>query len=262
MLWDSIKQLSSAFVSKRALPPIEIFVRHCNFSDISAHKKRPSWFSRKACFENLITTLKGESSVNVTVLLDTFQPMQQRHFVHQQSVVPVIETCQGTEGGSFCFMLDLAFSKKVSDDTIIYFLEDDYLHRKGWVNILREGIALKDVSYVTLYDHKDKYFLPSYKDLASKLYVTSSSHWRQTPSTTNTFAATFATLKRDAEVHYKFSKGKKISEDHAKFLKLGEQGAMLISPIPGWSSHLEPEYASPCIDWHDIQKQTTAAITS
>lgn len=257
MFLDKVKEFSFNLLSKTSLPPIEIFVRHCHFSDVSAHKKRPGWFSRRACFDNLITTVRDQKKINLTILLDTSRPMQGKHFVHEQSLYPVVETNQGTEGGSFCFMMDLVLSKKFSDDTIIYFLEDDYLHRKGWVDVLREGIALDGADYVTLYDHRDKYFLQDYKELASKLFVTQTTHWRQTPSTTNTFAMRYKTLRSHADIHYKYSLGKKISEDHAKFVELSQKGSMLISPLPGWSCHLEPDFMSPCVDWQKVQDETS-----
>lgn len=234
--------------------PIEIFVRHCNFSNISSHKRRPEGFSREKCHENFLSTIKGERRVNVTFFHDTCFPMDEKHFILDQTRYPVIEIKEGNEGGSFCTMLDYVLNQSFSDDTMIYFLEDDYLHRNGWVSVLREGIEIPGVDYVTLYDHQDKYFLEEYKGLTTELFLTPSSHWRVAPSTTNTYAMKFGTLKRDKELHYAFSRGKRISEDHAKFCALSDQGSKLISPIPGWSTHMEPDYISPCIDWKKVVK--------
>lgn len=249
-LYQSVKNL----LNKEPLAPIEIFVRHCHFSNASSHKKRPEGFSKEKCYQNLLNTLKGEKKVNVTFFLDTFYQMENKHFILEQDQYPVIEIKEGNEGGSFCRMLEHVLARSFSPDTIIYFLEDDYLHREGWLFILREGIAIPDVDYVTLYDHRDKYFHPSYKGLQSELFLTPSTHWRTTPSTTNTYAMKHKTLKRDQDLHFQFSKDKKISEDHAKFCALYDQGAKLISPIPGWSCHMEPEYVSPCIDWLAVQE--------
>ncbi len=232
-------------------PKIELFVRHCHFSDISQHKKRLSNWSRERCFENLLSTLDPKR-VNVTILLDTFHPMKETHFVKKQTRYPVLEISEGTETGSFLKMLDHVVSKKFSPETIIYFLEDDYIHRAGWVDILLEGFSLPEVDYVTLYDHKDKYFLPLYADLNAQLFHTKSAHWRTTPSTTNTYAMRFTTLKEHLPIHRAFSEGRKISADHDKFCKLREMGARLISPIPGWATHTEIEFASPCIAWENL----------
>lgn len=256
MTIDKAKEFLKDVVTSAFPTPVEIFVRHCNFSSASSHKKRPVGFSRENCHENFLSTLKGERRLNVTFLYDTCFPMKEKHFVLDQTRYPVIEIKEGNEGGSFCTMLDYVLNQSFSEDTIIYFLEDDYLHKQGWVSILREGIEVPGVDYVTLFDHQDKYFLDEYKGLKSELFLTSSTHWRVTPSTTNTYAMKFKTLKRDKELHYAFSRGKRISEDHAKFCALSEQGSKLISPIPGWSTHMEPDYLSPCVDWQAIMRES------
>jgi hypothetical protein len=233
--------------SKKA--KIEVFVRHCHFSSISGHKKRIPGLSREICFENFMQTIQDES-VNVTFLLDVFHPSETVHFVKGQKRFPVIEIREGTESGSFLRLLEHVASLNLDPDTIIYFLEDDYMHRAGWLEILREGFTIPDADYVTLYDHRDKYFLDSYQNLQSKIFHTESCHWRTTPSTTNTFAMRNKTLMRDLELQRCFSQGVKISRDHEKFCALAEKGACLVSPMPGWSTHTELAYASPCINWH------------
>lgn len=230
---------------------IEVFVRHCHFSSISAHKKRIPSLTREVCFENFMETA-DEKRVNVTLLLDTFHPMDRPHFVKNQTRFKVIEISEGTESGSFLRLLQHVESLGLHPDTIVYFLEDDYMHRSGWPQILQEGFTLPGVNYVTLYDHKDKYFLENYKDLHSKIFHTDSCHWRTTPSTTNTFAMRYKTLMRDLPIQRKFSEGVKISKDHEKFCELVQRGALLVSPLPGWSTHTEIAYASPCYDWEKM----------
>jgi hypothetical protein len=235
---------------------IEIFARSCIHSKVSEKKKRHPFFSKLGCYQNLLHTIQNEKKVNLTFFLDTFYEGP-AHFLQKQSKHNVVEIKKGTEAASFLFMLDYVCNLSLSDDTIIYFLEDDYLHRPGWVKVLREGINLGASDYITLYDHQDKYFLPPYKDLASKIYRTESSHWRTTPSTTNTYAMRFSTLKKHKEIHARFSEGVSISKDHDKFLHLNELGSSLLSPIPGWSTHMEPQFESPCVDWSKVLSQTT-----
>lgn len=227
------------FLKRKILkgPPqakIEVFVRHCNYSAASAHKIRPDGFSREACHRNLLDTI--DSRVNLTFFLDT--ATEGDHFIKGQA----IEINEGTEAGSFLRMLEHVEQLDLHPDTLIYFLEDDYLHRPGWVDVLFEGFSL-DADYITLYDHRDKYM--HYPKLKSQIFLTPSTHWRTTPSTTNTYAMRFSTLKEHLPIHRRFSEGRKISADHDKFCSLGKKGAMLISPIPGWSTHAEKEFASP-----------------
>jgi hypothetical protein len=88
-----------------------------------------------------------------------------------------------------------------------------------------------------------------YKDFMSKVLTTKYSHWMPTPSTTQTFATKFKTLKEDKEIHKYFSTNCEPSSDHGKFLELHKRGRNLISSIPGYSTHAHKEFLSPCIDW-------------
>jgi len=223
---------------------VEIFVRHCIASEISAHKKRFPGFSRELCHRNFLETL-DERRANVTYLLDTAKGKREDHFLEGA----VVEIREGSEAGSFLRLLDYVEGKKFAPETILYFVEDDYLHRPRWLDVLCEAFTVPGVDYATLYDHKDKYFSPTYADLTAKLFITPSCHWRTIPSTTHTFAVKYKTLMCDLAVHRRYSEGRKISADHEKFCHLGAQGKRLISPIPGWATHVEPEFASPCLDW-------------
>jgi hypothetical protein len=215
-------------------PLIHVFVRYCNYSSVSFHKKRPCWFSKEACHRNLLET--SDERVKFTYFLDTASVGD--HFIQGQA----IEIKEGTEAGSFLRMLDFVEKLPLHPETIIYFLEDDYLHAKGWVDVLFEGFSL-DADYVTLYDHKDKYL--NYPTLRSQILLTPSTHWRTTPSTTNTYAMRFKTLQKHLPIHRRFSEGRKISADHEKFCCLGRKGSKLISPIPGWSTHADVDFESP-----------------
>ncbi len=253
MTW--LKNFTELFKDKSL--PIEVFVRHCHYSSISAHKKRFANFSRKGCFENLLATIADEERINVTFFLDTHHPMQEEHFLRGQSLYPVIEFKGGSEAVSFLRMLEHVHQQKFSPETIIYFLEDDYLHRLFWPKILREAFTLPGIDYVTLFDHADKYFFPQYLNLQSKIFHTDSCHWRTTPSTTNTYAMLFKTLQKHIDIHRFFSLGRTITSDHDKFCKLAETEAVLISSIPGYSTHVESDFASPCTAWDKILEETT-----
>lgn len=230
---------------------IEVFSRHCLFSKISHKKKRPKGFSKERCYQNLLETM-DPSKTNITYFLDLAQEERGDHFLPPEKTIEIRE---GTESGAFLRMLDHVSSLSLHPETIVYLVEDDYIHRSGWVDVLREGFSLPNVDYVTLYDHHDKYFFPMYAKLTARLFTTPSCHWRTTPSTTQTFAMRFKTLQRDLAIHRKYSENREISADHEKFLYLGKQGATLISSIPGWSTHAEPEFASPMINWEVLLTQ-------
>ena len=242
MFWRKTKAVPRQFPEK-----IEIFSRHCLVSSISQHKKRFPGYSRKICFDNFLQTL-DRTQANITFILDSAQGNAEEHFL-SSSQEKVIRIHEGGEAKAFLALLDIIASQPLHPDTIVYIVEDDYLHREGWMDILLEGFSLPHVDYVTLYDHQDKYFLPIYQGLRSQIFVTKSCHWRTIPSTTNTFAVRFDTLLEDLRIHRHFSKNRTISADHQKFCRLTNRGRVLVSPMPGFSTHAEPEFASPCIDW-------------
>jgi hypothetical protein len=226
--------------------PIEVVARHCVYSSVSQHKRRFEGFSREACFANFLETARG-GGVRVRYFLDGAKA---GHFL--EGMEGVEERRSGSEARAFLDLLEYLEGMRWEKGTIVYIVEDDYLHRPGWVEVLREGFEVEGADYVTLYDHRDKYFFKEYEGLKSRLFATRSCHWRSVPSTTNTFAVRYGTLMEDLKVHRKFSLGRKISADHEKFCALGKGGRMLISAIPGWSTHAEPDYASPCFDWNQL----------
>ena len=226
-----------------------IINRHCNYSVISANKKRPDWFSREKCFNNLLETTKGRDDVSIHVLFDGSST---GHFTENRGIT-VKEIAAKSGAKSFIMSMDYALDIAKDSDTLIYFLEDDYMHIPGWVDVLYEGINIVPDGYVSLYDHNDKYFLPQYVNLKSQIFTSKSSHWRTTPSTTDTFAIKPATLKKHYNIMKKWSDmGLNYSQDHKRCLDLWENGVPLITPIPGYSTHCEDNLLSPIIKWESI----------
>ena len=225
---------------------IEVFLRHCYYSQIQEqpNKERPDWWNKEKVFHNFKNTLNPETT-NYTIIYDEYYGKIENTFLSQEKDVHIISA--GGEAKSFIMTLDYILSQNFDDDTIIYFLEDDYVHRPEWDIILQEGFTLP-VSYVTLYDHRDKY-TEMYADLMSKILITNHSHWKPVPSTTQTFAVKFKTLKEDKEIHQKYSTNTEPSQDHTKFLELNQRGKHLISCLPGYSTHSVKEWISPCINW-------------
>lgn len=224
---------------------IEIFLRHCYFSHLqySSHN-RPDWWDKEKVFENFKRTINPETT-NYTIIYDKHYGEISETFLRDEKNVYEIDC--GKESLSFCETLNYILSQDFDDETIIYFLEDDYVHRPGWDEVLIDGFNLP-VDYVTLYDHGDKY-QEMYEDFRTKVLHTELSHWMPTPSTTNTFAVKFKTLKEDYKIQKKWSTNYEPSADHAKFIELNQRGRNLISCIPGYSTHCHKHNLSPCIDW-------------
>lgn len=229
---------------------IRVFQRHCNFSTQSANKPRPEWFSREKIFDSFISTL--DDRVDYTAFHDSGNGGIEDHFLNKKDVNKVTKF-GGNDAQSFLNLLNYVVEQDYDVDDIIYFLEDDYLHKEGWVDILLEGFDKIGADYYTLYDHPDKYSLSMYENLTSKIITTPSVHWRTTPSTTNTYACTMGTLKKHINIHIKYCDlVEKWTKDHDKFTHLWNEGSNLISCIPGYSTHVEGNMLSPTINWSKI----------
>ena len=230
---------------------IHIFQRHCGFSSQSQNKPRPEWFNREKCFTNLINTV--DDRVRVNLIYDNASMSLQDHFISKiEHNFNVVEFKGGNDAQSFLNLLNYVHKLDIDDNDIVYFLEDDYLHIQGWVDIMIEGFTYVNSDYLTLYDHKDKYFPQVLSYLDSKVLVTPSIHWRTTPSTTNTYACKFKTLKKHFDIHIKHCDlVNKWTRDHDKFTELSTQGSTLISCLPGLSTHVETQFLSPIIDWEE-----------
>ena len=217
-----------------------------------AGKFRPDWFSYEACFRNLLKEFPAE---DITVFFDGTPSSS------FSDDLKIVYTDAGSEAQSFTNLIDYILSLEcLPDDEIVYIVEDDYLHRPGAMKILKEAFDCLDVDYVTLYDHSDKYFPGYFERFAhgfkTSLIFTDSSHWRNTPSTTNTFATRVKTLREDIDEHKKFSAPPlTISEDHKKFHALWSKGRMLVSSIPGYSTHCENMLMSPTFDWESLSNE-------
>jgi hypothetical protein len=228
---------------------LHIINRHCNLSQISVNKSRPQWFSRTRCFESLLEGLKVNiPNINVEFSVFFDGDMANDHLLqnYKQDTQIFHEQC-GSGASSYIGAIKYALS--CSGD-FFYFVEDDYLHESGWLNVLCEGLLHLPADYYTLYDHLDKYMLPMYERLTSQILISPSCHWRTTPSTTDTFACSRQTLTEDFVVHEKYSTGVSISRDHERFLALGNKGKFLLSSLPAFSTHVESEYLSPCKHWN------------
>lgn len=225
---------------------IKVFLRHWNGATNRKQNVRPEWFSYENCYRSLKT-----APVDLTILLDGTQ--ENHHFKFDKSD-KVIEYTGGSDEKSLLYCLNYIKDSQPEDDDIIYIVEDDYLHRRNWDEIMLEAFNSFNVDYVTLYDHPDKYFLPMYETLQSKILYTKNVHWRTTPSTCNTYAGRWSTFKKHWDTHIKYCLPEHTHDgyDHTKFVDLWSKGSNLISPMPGYSTHCESPFLSPRINWSEV----------
>jgi len=195
------------------------------------------------CLYNFINVF-GEG---FTILFDNTNKTIVNDFV-KSNRFNVIETSLGNSG-SFNKCLDII--QDFEDEDLVYLVEDDYLHKPGSQDILIEG--LEKAKWVTLYDHPDKYMNNGPNPLVhnsaeqSRIYLTNSTHWKTTNSTTMTFAAKAKDIKSYSNIMKNYLKHS-VPDDFNMWRAI-LQDSELISPIPGYSTHCQEPWISPLHEW-------------
>lgn len=214
---------------------------------------KPEFINNKLCLENFIRVFNND--VDITFVADNCNESTIEWL--ETFGKEIVRTSLGN-AASCLYTLDLALSRARDDTQYVYFVEADYLHRPDSQKVLMEG--LERFEYVTLYDHPDKYMLPSPNPFvqgggeATKVYLTASTHWKQTNSTTMTFAAKVSTLRADRDVFAQYCTKRNIPDDFRCFVELTKhKGRKLVSPIPGYSTHGESMYLSPLVKWNQLR---------
>jgi hypothetical protein len=229
---------------------IRLFQLHCNFSELSQNKLRPEWFNREKIFDSLMLTL--DERVEYTAFHDSGNGEIEDHFLQNKNVNKISEK-GGSGAQAFVNLLNHVIKQDYNDNDIIYFLEDDYLHKPGWVDVLIDGFNYIEADYYTLYDHPNKYYPELVDKFPAHLFVSPTAHWRTAISTTNTYACRFKTLKKHFDIHIQYCDlVAKWVKDHDKFTHLWNIRSNLISCVPGYSTHVEENMLSPVIDWSQI----------
>jgi len=223
---------------------IHIFYRHYNVSGTD-NRSRPKWFDFEKCFVNLLNTIQNKN-VELHVVFDG--DINSNFIGKYQDKFTTHLIKAGNDQLSFFQTWEIAKSISMEQTDLVYFIENDYLHLQGWdKKVIELFETYKLLHYVSLYDHNDKYFLPMYEDLVSKIFTTETHHWRTTPSTCGSFIITKQLFDLDYDIHTS------IVGDHNKFLQLAEErNRMVITPIPGLSTHCMEGLMSPTIKWDKV----------
>ena len=220
-------------------------------SDAGYIKEKPNYINNEKCLSNATNVFKN---ADWNIIADNCSDETLSMIQKYQSQINTVSIGHGA--GTFNLALDEALT--YNEDEIVYFIENDYLHKTESQKILNEGFSL-GASFVALYDHPDKYLDPilggnPYCEGGgedTRVYLTESCHWKITNSTTMKFAAKVSTLKRVEPILRKYTAGTH-PDDFKMFLELRSQGELLVTPLPGYATHGETYWLAPLTDWSCI----------
>ena len=226
-------------------------------SDAGYKKVKPDFINNESCLANATHVFRNEEWL---IIADNISDETYSMICKYHSEQSIKKVSIGNGAGTFNLALDEALKRSKED--IIYFLENDYLHKPDAAQIIREGFQTGH-SFVSLYDHPDKYLNPKdggnpfceNKSEKTSLYLTNSCHWKITNSTTMTFASKVGLIKQTIDVMRKHTAGTH-PNDFEMFLDLSKHGHKLVTSVPGFSTHGETRWLSPLADWQRIYEQS------
>jgi glycosyltransferase involved in cell wall biosynthesis len=224
-------------------------------SDAGYNKVKPDYIDNETCLKNFCNVFFNHI-YDILIIADNCSDATLEMIKKYIDPGNIIKVSVGHGAGTFNLALDKALT--YADDEIVYFLENDYLHKQCSPEILKQGFEL-GASFVALYDHPDKYLDPSRGGNPyctggaedTRVYLTESCHWKITNSTTMTFASKVSTLKRVEPILRKHTNTSH-PNDFDMFLELRSQNELLISSIPGYATHGETKWLAPLTDWQQI----------
>lgn len=227
-------------------------------SDAGYSKVKPAYISNESCLKNALQVFPT-SEYDWSIIADNIS--KETNDMIQQYITRnhILYVSVGHGAGTFNLALDEALQVS-PDNEVVYFLENDYLHKPNADFILMQAFETIKPDYATLYDHPDKYipaniggnpYIDEDGGEVTKLYCSGDCHWKLTNSTTMTFAANVKTLKEDEPILRKWTEGKH-PNDFQMFLELREKGRTLVSSVPGYSTHGETAWLSPLTNWNEV----------
>ena len=168
-------------------------------------KGRPEIYDKATCLASFLLAA-GIAGAEVTVLADGPLPVAWRALAARHG--RVVDIAGGPVGmrGSYRAALELPDRLGWDDDDVVYFSEDDYLHRpEAFRELARAAAAVPSASYFALYASTPRhpaagpglpYTAPANWTAAPDISV-AGQRWVNVPSTTSSFGARLGMLRRD-----------------------------------------------------------------
>lgn len=260
-------------MTKIKFEKIHIYYRQCVSN--KPNNTRPAWFNYEKCFKNLLDTINW-NICELNVVFDGSLLYYDNHFTKKYQSkynfrVRQIDT-KNWEGKSYepncgssksgALTSELINEDNLSENNLIYILENDYLHLPHWSEIVLDLFNnLEDQNcYISLYDHLDKYIFnknnrkdewSQFVDLKSEIILSSYRHWRTTPLICSSWILPKLLFDRDLE---NLLIG--ISDNtHCGIIK-EKYKTYFLTPIPSLATHCEKFFMAPFVNWESLVNQT------
>lgn len=226
--------------------------------------ERTPWYDKHIYFLSILSDLDKDTRLTIvydgqpnTPWFDFLNNWVQQHNVKYPGQAEIVQGILGSDRASLHRCFDVASQ---SQSPWLFFVEDDYLHKPGWLNIVKQIMTSTElpVGIFSLYDHLDRYtrtddVTKGLEYLRLTSYLKDAIHMRTAEATTNTyFLSKELFLKLEQELR------NYAPSDRPLFRKLIHDGIRLWQPIPGWSTHDHIEFLSPGVDWERIAADVRA----
>lgn len=214
---------------------------------------RPFYFSKLKCLNNLLGTFENST---VHCIHDgpkgaLYDRLEEAMGLDNSRKINKIN--ESSNGRSLAFCFDYAKSLPEKTDSIIYFVEDDYLHTADAEAVLIDGLRtsarFNGSNIVSGYCHTDRLTRTDDVDYGqTHILLGAKRYWRTAESTTCTWAALQSTFNEDL-----YGPAKQFGlRDRELFRSLRTMGTILFTPMGAASTHCHLPFMSPFVDWSNV----------
>lgn len=253
-------------------------------------KGRPEFYSKDAALRSFVSALEQAPPGDRVFVNDG--PVAENRVSLMRAVGEVVALPGVGNCRSFRACVGIAEMRDWSDNDLVYFVEDDYLHLPKALSCLAVAAsATPSADYFTLYDHPDKDRLVRhrlFRSVNQTTRVVGRHTWMPARSTCLTFGARLGALREDAWVFHLCSRFDPPA-DYAIWAILGGRGVSygvprllkprcrrpqtrliirgwltkdrrpaprkLYGPSPSLATHIEDDMLAPGVDWAHVSAQ-------
>ena len=196
-------------------------------------RERLKGFSKETCYKNLKGTIDRNIS-NISFLMDG---NIDEHFLKDEKEFKIVKIKGGSQAKSWESALEHVINNNFSDEQIIYFIEDDYLHFEP---MLEEMVASYERMASQL--NKDIFICPSdypylyMSNEKTNILIGNKRHWRTVNKTLCTFMTSKYLLNKYWENFEKTCLDR--NEPFEKYINEIYEKEICLSPLKSLSLHM------------------------